>query len=265
MIKKLLLFLFASAQLFGQTNRKMLNGIISNNLGPLENVHIINIQTKEATNTNQDGRFRLFAKPQDSLRISSIGYKTELVTVVISDFGMTEKNIHLKKQTIELDEVVVNSNNLSGVLESDTKTTPKDKKAAALANTLDFSNVDWDAPVTDDHIDEKVRPHVVETTPSIPYFGASTKLIMPFKHSERLWALRRDLAFKKGFPKKILSEFGEDFFFKKLKIPVEKYYHFLEYCNPLGIENLYKQEKVLEVIKILQEESKSYLKIINKQ
>jgi hypothetical protein len=45
----------------------------------------------------------------------------------------------------------------------------------------------------------------------------------------------------------------------------EKYFHFLEYCNPLGIENLHKEGKNLELIKILRTESISYLKIIKKE
>jgi hypothetical protein len=58
---------------------------------------------------------------------------------------------------------------------------------------------------------------------------------------------------------------GEDFFFIQLKIPKERYYHFLEYCNPLGIEKKYKNGEILEVIEILKNESSNYLKIINKK
>ena len=88
---------------------------------------------------------------------------------------------------------------------------------------------------------------------------------MAFKNSERLWALRKKLARKKEFPYKVLSELGEQFFFKKLKIPVDRYFHFLEYCNPLGIENLHKEGKLLELIKIFEKESIPYLKIIKKE
>lgn len=265
MTKKLLYLLLISTQIVAQSGRKMLNGRVHNDMGVLENAHIVNLQSKEATFSNQNGEFRLFAKASDSLKVTSVGYKTLIVPLVLTDFGMSEKYIHLEKLTIELDEVEVNSTDLLGILETDTKSTPKDKRAEALTKALDFSKIDWDAPVGEDHIDKYVRPDVVETVPTLPFFGGGTSIIMPFKHSEKLWALRRDLAFKKGAPMKMLSEFGEDFFFKKLKIPVERYYHFLEYCNPLGIENLYKEGKTLEVIKILQEESKSYLKIINKQ
>ena len=99
---------------------------------------------------------------------------------------------------------------------------------------------------------------------AMPMIGGAT-IVMPFKYSERLWALRKELAQKRAFPYKIMSELGEKFFFDELKIPIEKYFHFLEYCNPLGIEDLYKNGRTLEVIKILKEESESYLKIIKEQ
>ena len=117
----------------------------------------------------------------------------------------------------------------------------------------------------DDYIDKRVRPQINETDPTRAFAGAGTSVYIPFKHSERLWALRRNLAYKKSFPYKILSELGEKFFFDELKIPVEKYFHFLEYCNPLGIEKLYKKGKTLEVIKILRQEHVTYLDIIKKE
>ena len=59
-----------------------------------------------------------------------------------------------------------------------------------------------------------------------------------------------------------MSELGEKFFFEQLKIPVERYFHFLEYCNFLGIEDLHKDKRILDIIKIFQTESKTYLEII---
>ncbi|MDG1452384.1 MAG: hypothetical protein P8Q33_06345, partial [Polaribacter sp.] len=75
---------------------------------------------------------------------------------------------------------------------------------------------------------------------------------------------RKKLATQKAFPYKVLSELGEKFFFEKLQIPVENYFHFLEYCNPLGVEKLHAENKLLELIKIFKKESVSYLEIIKK-
>ena len=61
----------------------------------------------------------------------------------------------------------------------------------------------------------------------------------------------------------LFSEFGETFFKNDLKIPMKKLYNFLEYCNPLGIEDLYKQNRKIELINVLKNESSTYLLLIN--
>ena len=63
----------------------------------------------------------------------------------------------------------------------------------------------------------------------------------------------------------LLSEFGETFFENDLKIPIKNYYSFLEYCNPLGIENLFKENRKIELINMLRKESIAYLLIVNKK
>ncbi len=62
---------------------------------------------------------------------------------------------------------------------------------------------------------------------------------------------------KENFHELLKRELDEDFFFKELKIPPEKYYHFLEYYNPLGIEKLYKEHEVLKLIKVLRKGSEA--------
>jgi hypothetical protein len=153
-----------------------------------------------------------------------------------------------------------------GRLTADTKDVPNNKKDSLLRNVMDFSNVDFsEIDPTIDEI-EKVRPPIVNTMAgAITMAGAGASAVMPFKDSERLWALRKKLAQKKAFPYKVLSELGEKFFFDELKIPIDKYFHFLEYCNPLNIEDLHKEGRILELIKILRTESVSYLKIIKKE
>ena len=42
-------------------------------------------------------------------------------------------------------------------------------------------------------------------------------IVMPFKDSERLWALRRKVSFQRSFPLLLISEFGEPFFEEDLK------------------------------------------------
>jgi len=146
----------------------------------------------------------------------------------------------------------------------DIKDVPTNKKDSMLRNVMDFSKVNMKIVESDDYIDNRVRPQIVRTDPNMFFGGVGATLNVSFKYSKRLWALRKKLANQKAFPYKVLSELGEKFFFEKLKIPVDNYFHFLEYCNPLGVEKLHEENNILELIKIFEKESISYLKIIKK-
>lgn len=266
-MNKELRFLFMlvclSSSLFAQKKEVLIYGKVIDSLSVVKNANILNVSTNKGTSSNDQGEFRMYVSLGDSLRISSIQHETALSIVTKYNIESKHFAIRLKRKTYVLDEIVLKKHNLIGSLTSDTKQTPENKKETALKNTMDFSKVNMSAPVADDHIDKNVRPEVVRTDPNQTFgMGAGTKLVMPFKYSERLWALRRQVSYQKKFPELLLEEFGASFFYVDLKIPKEKYHHFLEFCNPLGIEKLYLQQKKLEVIKILKQESLAYHKIL---
>lgn len=269
MLKKLLFTAFFSmitVLSFSQERKKLLSGAVKDSLGIVKNANIINLKTKQGTFSNDEGLFRIFVSKGDTLRISSVQHIPQNILVTEQLYDEENLNVYLKLNTITLDEIELKRHQLSGILTIDTKATPKDNKDSLLRMTMDFSNVNFNAPDNTIDANDKAKPPIVNTMAgAMPMAGAGAKAVIPFKYSERLWALRRELEKKKNFPYQILSELGDQFFFDELKIPIEKYFHFLEYCNPLGIEGMYQQGKVLELIKILKRESKSYLEIIKKE
>lgn len=266
MLKKLLFIFtfFLSFSMFSQHQEILIHGKVKDSLRIVKGAHVYNLSNKKGTFTNEDGAFKMLAALGDKVLVSSVQHFTDTVTISAHDLKVENILIRLRRKTYELDEVVVKNHNLKGVVDIDYKKTPKDRRAEALRMTMDFSNIDMTIVEPDDHIDKKVRPPIVNTDPNMNFFGAGAAIGFAFKHSERLWALRRKLARKASFPGKLLNELGEDFFFKELKIPVERYYHFLDYCSFKNIEELHKDGRIIEVIKILQEEQKEYLKIIQK-
>ncbi|AQS93011.1 hypothetical protein BXQ17_02510 [Polaribacter sp. BM10] len=266
MAKKILfLFLcFTSFFNFAQDRRTIINGKVTDSLKLVKNANIINLTTNQGTFSADDGTFRLFVKQGDSVRVSSIQHITKIITITEQIINTKKMAVKLAYNTVVLDTFELKRHNLLGSLEADSKSVPVDKKEKALKSILDFSDIDMSIEAPDDLID-KMKPNLVTTDPTERFAGAGAGFSMPFKDSERLWALRKKLARQKAFPYKILSELGDKFFFDELKIPVDRYFHFLEYCNPLGIEDLHKEKKILELIKILQSESKSYLLIIKKE
>ena len=264
MIKKLPAFfilLFISQLTVSQNTRKLITGTVKNtSLVAVKDVHIINLNTREGTITNENGVFEISVTKGDSLLISNILYQNEIIKINDKTLKKQRLQIYLLNQTNQLEEVFVKKK-LDGVLGIDLHKKPTDKRAEVLREIMDFSKVDMKIVEKDDYIDKRVRPQIVQVDP-VGNFGAKASIGIPFKYSERMWALRRKLEFRKRFPLELKSLLGEKFFFKQLKIPKDRFHHFLEYCNPLGIENLYKQDKILEVIKILRTESKSYLILI---
>ncbi|MEQ6122861.1 hypothetical protein AAON49_01505 [Pseudotenacibaculum sp. MALMAid0570] len=251
---------------YGQINNKFwIYGKVIDSAGVVKNANIINLKTKKGTFSNDFGDYKMIVSIGDTVQFTSVQHQT--ITRVINNFIYTSEvlDVFLPKKTIELEEVVLKRHDLDGFLSVDRNKTPEDRKGEALKRTLDFSNEDMRIVYDGDHIDQKVRPPVVRTDPVMAFVGAGTSLIMPFKYSERLWALRKKVNFQTEFPQMLISEFGEKFFENDLKIPKEKYYHFLEYCNPLGIESLYQKNRKIELINILRTESKKYLKLLEQE
>jgi hypothetical protein len=260
-----LLFLLITGSTFSQKSKKLIYGSVKDSIGGIENANIFNVNNKVGTVSNKDGYFRILASPGDTIQVSSIQHLTQ--QLVISDYIFKEGVIAVSLLTkiYNLDEFELRRTELIGSLNIDINKVQKDKRDSILRSLMDFSKIDMNAKVKNDYIDDRVRPQEVKTDPINDFFTAGAAIYIPFKYSERLWRLRRDLEYKKSFPYKILVDLGEEFFFEELQIPVDNYFHFLEYCNPLGIENLYLKKNFLEVIKILRTQSTSYLELIKKE
>uniref|UniRef100_UPI004047F3A1 hypothetical protein n=1 Tax=Polaribacter sp. TaxID=1920175 RepID=UPI004047F3A1 len=268
MILKRLIFyisLLMSLSFFAQKKNIILSGKVIDSLGIVKNANIINLKTNLGTFSNDEGLFRIFVSEGDTIQFSSIQHYTKKIGINKQIFEDKNILITLTASTYVLDEFELKKHNLSGRLGIDIKNVPINKKDSLLKDVMDFSKVNMKIVEGDDHIDAKVRPHIVNTDPTARFAGVGATANIAFKYSEKLWALRKELERKKAFPYKLLTELGDKFFFDDLKIPLDNYFHFLEYCNPLGIEKLHKQGRLLEVIKILKTESISYLKIIKNE
>ena len=271
MIKQLpitLLLLF-TLQITAQEKRKFLYASVHDEIASVPNAHIINLNTKQGTFTNDNGGFRILAKPNDSLQISFVGYETKIIKVETTHFGIEEHKIKLKKIAIELDEIEVKKHNLIGSIALDAKQTPKDIGMDKAKKAIDFSMINFQAPVIMpiDEIDRMKAPNARKTTdPTAKFAGIGGGVSLgKDKYSENKRKVRKEISYKENFPKMLLSEFGSYFFFQELKIPKDKYLHFLEYCNSKGIEKLYRDGNIFKVIDVLRKESISYLNIIHEK
>ena len=260
----LLLLLVTSSTLLAQKDNFWLYGKLKDSSSVVKNANIINLKTNKGTFSNDFGDYKIIVSVGDTLQFSSVQHKT--IYRIVNNFVYRSEvlDVFMISSTYELDEVVLKRNDLDGFLSLDLKKTPEDRKAEALKRTMDFSNVNMKIIYNGDYIDQNVKPPLNNVDPTAMFAGAGGGVSIPFKYSERLWALRKDIEFRTNFPAMLLSEFGEPFFENDLKIPTDNYYNFLEYCNPMGIEDLFKQNRKIELINVLKKESISYLLLLNK-
>lgn len=270
MIKKLLFLLFIISQnTNAQHVRKKLYGRVTDNLGALENIHIINMNTKKATYTNLEGQFLTFARVNDTLKITSIGYKTKFILLKLNDFSVLGKDIKLEKETIVLDEVELKNHNLTGYLANDIKQVPEDRIEKIVSTVVnDIKSIDFHAPAIDlnDHISQKVRPQIVIVDP-IDKVNSSITAIGIFnlfrKKKKRTINTEKKIS-NEQLPDALLSYYGKYFFTESLKIPANKIDNFIQYCSYKNILQLYQSKSFLELTNVLRKESVTYLAINNR-
>lgn len=142
MLKKIVIIglIFISINAYSQEPKKMdslnannptlfLTGQVVNNLNkkPLLGANLFNLNTVIGSITNDNGYFEIETKANDTLYISYLGFESIKLKITNDLLKGNELVIELNERTEQLNEVVVKSNKLIGVLEIDAKNVPKDK------------------------------------------------------------------------------------------------------------------------------------------
>ena len=266
MLKKLLfLFFLTSIFCYSQNSSTILYGKVIDNNNVIYNANVYNLTTKQGTITDKEGKFKIFAKENDSLQISSVGYMTAIFIPKAFNFGMNKNHITLEKTNIVLDEVMLKKHNLTGNLSIDIKKTPKDSIGNLVKSMVEsIHNLDYSAIASMDiGLDEMhLRKMSTNVIPNSFKGGTLFRSSIGGKSGLREKTLNRKLEEKSKLPGKILNEFGAYFFFEELKIPKENYHHFISYCSNKNILKLYNDKELLKLIRIFQDESIKYLKSI---
>lgn len=120
----LLLFFFFTG--FTALSQENISGTVMNasNDEPLENVHIVNLNQVKGAVSNAEGHFELQANVNDTLYFSYLGFKSIRVRVTNDWLKYGNVKVKMTELGIALEEVVVNSVNLTGYLEIDAKNIP---------------------------------------------------------------------------------------------------------------------------------------------
>lgn len=116
-----LLFTLFSVSIFAQ--EKNIKGIVYSELSyhPEGKANIVNLSSLKVAQTTKDGAFTILAKINDTLHISSEGFRSLKIKVTNDWYKEGSMNIYIKDLSTVLDEVVINTLNLTGILSIDTK------------------------------------------------------------------------------------------------------------------------------------------------
>lgn len=94
---------------------------------PLQSAHIINLNSVRGTITNSNGQFEISASPNDTIYISYIGYQSIKLKITRDLLKGNELEIAIHEKIVKINEVVVKSHRLIGVLVVDAKNVPEDR------------------------------------------------------------------------------------------------------------------------------------------
>ena len=263
MLRKLLLLLltFFVINSYSQNERIELKGILYDlNSKPISSAHIFNKNTQKGSISNTKGEFTIRVQEGDWLQITNLLYHQKNVKVTPSNINLKSKIIYLLSLNNMLDEVEIRKKML-GFLKHDRTDTSEDTITQVKKGNLDFSNMDIKFDMSQNG---NIKAQKL-TDPTMKGEQASVaSATIPDYALIKKRKLKKELNFKSNFPFLLKEMLGEDYFFVKLKIPKDKYHHFIDYCSYVGIEEAYKKEKYLDLLKILLKESKSYLLLLEK-
>ncbi len=250
----LILFIVSSC-IYSQSERILITGKVTYNDKPIENVNIYNKTSHFGDTTNKNGRFEIFAKENDTLKVSHLKYQSQKIIISKEMIERKVVTILLKEMTNYLSTVHLKSHNLTGNLIKDTQNNRNDtikRKHDLIEEMIQLAKI----PSSNGFELNFEEPILNNVNPIKTLAGGSVGFSIPDKANE----LRRELRKKKSFPDKLVAEFGEEFFTKQLNIPEEKIHHFITYCEGDNIFELYKKGEIIKLIEILTTASKIYNK-----
>ncbi|MGB1169874.1 MAG: hypothetical protein ACPG4G_07345, partial [Flavobacteriaceae bacterium] len=267
--KKLILIaiLLFSSNLVAQKSNVFLRGMVRDSLNLIKDVHVVNLNTLKGTYSNDYGQFRISVSLGDTLEFTSVQFETVKKLITDGIFFSKKLNLILKNKNYVLNEITVKKHSLIGDLRTDRKKVPLDTialKGKKMSNIIDNISKESQKGMLNTRSvkhSKLAEKSMRNADPTRSFNGANLMGIVngiinliPKKKKNRLSKKEINEALKN----KLLTDFGNDFF-EELKIPRSQIIPFLEYCKQFNIEDLYRENKRLDIIKLLEDKSHIYL------
>ena len=105
----IVLFLSCCISLHTQNRYFQLKGkvVSADSLSPIPDAHILSEKSYYGTTSDYDGKFSMLIRNNDSLRISSVGFVTKIISVDYDSINTNNFEITMERDTIMLQEIDV--------------------------------------------------------------------------------------------------------------------------------------------------------------
>lgn len=105
----IVLFLSCCISLHAQNRYFQLKGkvVSADSLSPIPNVNILSELSYYGTTSDFDGRFSMLVRKNDTLRISNVGFVTEIISVNCDSIDVSNFEVLMQRDTIMLQEIDV--------------------------------------------------------------------------------------------------------------------------------------------------------------
>jgi len=262
----LVIALLFCLRIHAQDKNVLIHGTVNSNGRPVENIHIINLSARKGSLSDKNGMFQITARLNDTLMFSGIQYEHKRVVIDKEILFSKELHLRLTEKVNRLDEVLISSYDLTGILFLDSKK-HKDTLAQKAA-PLNFGAIDFYIPSLS--VAKQLDPDNMNmhTDQSIPLGGDIIGLLNMitgksisnlFKKNRKKKEQKEEYNYKrKNILNKIRKELGDQFFTDNLHIDSLEIEAFILFCKPDSIIDLYLNDKKLEMIDVFIQQSNAF-------
>jgi len=222
----------------------LIDGFVQSDSMQLQDIHILNLSTRQGTISNLNGKFRITVSVNDTLIFSGIQFHT--LGLIVDEKIVEERllKIELKPKIEELTEIELKGHDLDGLFYIDTKRM-RDSLPLVTDEAVDFSNQGYDDPTSSNYV-----------VPSANLINLVSMIGKKKRNENKKEANLKDR--KRQAPANMRKELGDDVFVQQMGIPKIHIEPFIRYCQKKDIIDLYVEDRLMEVIDILIKEKDNY-------
>lgn len=243
---KIALFLVLLTGLFRLSAQEpvLIDGLVESDSVQLQDIHVLNMSTRQGTITNQNGQFRVTVSVNDTLIISGIQFHT--LGLIVDEKIVEEKTliIELKPKIEELSEIELKGHDLDGYFYIDTKRL-RDSLPLVADQAVNFSNQGYDDPTSSNYVVPSAN-----ILNLVSMIGKKKR-----KENQKEASLNQK---KKQAPQNLRKELGDDVFVQHMGIPKGHIDEFIRFCQKTNMIDLYVEGRIMEVIDIMIKEKDNY-------